>query len=103
MKKFNKLVSKILIENGFNLSTQSNNETYYFAKETTFGLLKITIHNEKSKIYSIFMRFDTFFNKEIFRERFSLIGFNEYSLKWNLHDTDENSIINNLNSRLKNS
>lgn len=102
MKKFNKLVSKILIENGFDLLPQSDNETYYFAKETTFGLLKITIHNEKSKIYSIFMRFDTFFNKEIFRETFGLNGFNEHSWKWNLHDIDENSIINNLNNRLKN-
>lgn len=74
--------------------------------ETIWGGLEIHIDpSPKIKIYSVFMRFTekSKFNLPCFIDTFSdYENINKYSLKWNIHNSDPNYVLDLLDMRLNN-
>lgn len=66
--------------------------------DTKFGKLSISLHTDKSGVYSIFMRFDipelAFTAEKIQKDM------NHYSGKWNIHTMEEGEALSLFTNRL---
>ena len=72
--------------------------------DTPFG--KMYVRAEKSsniELYSVFMRFVEDFDIELFYKVFSKHeNINKFSKKWNIHNTDYDYVLTELDERLNN-
>jgi len=101
MESFNKKVVKILYEviepTDIKLDTYISSMISY-SINTKYGKLSISLHTNKSEVYSIFIRFDiprlAFSDEEIRNEM------NHYSGKWNIHMMEEGEALLLFTDRL---
>ena len=100
MDSFNKKVINILnktIEK-YDIKPKLGNGMSTIDIDTKFGKLSISLHTDKSEVYSIFMRFDiprlAFSDEEIRRDM------NHYSGKWNIHSMEEGEALLLFTDRL---
>ena len=68
--------------------------------ETKYGELSISLHNDKSEVYSIFMRFN---DPKLANQDPEIKGvMNSWSGKWNIHMMDEGAALLELEDRIRN-
>lgn len=60
-------------------------EPLTFTKKTQYGKLRVWLETDKSAVFSVYMRFETFTNFVAFRRLFGVESFNQHSWKWNIH------------------
>jgi hypothetical protein len=101
---FNKKLQKIFDKFGVE---KSNDFMYEFALKTPYGTLLIDPRNEpdKGRLWTIFMRFDSDWDKDALVEQLSgfgggLICLNQYSGKWNIHNSVSDEALKSLEWRL---
>ena len=99
MEKFNKRVEKIVLALGGTVSPPFD---YRWTLKTKAGDLLITVHEaESSKLFSIFCRFeDPILANEILKES-NKGNLNKHSGKFNFHRQDQEQIIEEFTSSLK--
>ena len=83
-------------------ATSKDGEVYYTF--TPFGVIRISLSADgRNKLYSVFMRFMDDFDINLFYRYFSRHeSINRFSKKWNLHNSDPDYILNELDERLNN-
>lgn len=89
--KFNKKLEKIFKQFGVE---QVRDDIYRFSLKTPYGTLLIHPDNkpDKGRLWTIFLRFDSDWNKEALFEQLSgfgggMLSLNKYSGKWNIHQS----------------
>jgi len=98
---FLKQANKILSEYDCKPSTYLG---YTMERQTEYGLLYIRVDPEtmKGNLFSIYMKFaPEGFNKEEFMRAFLTDKFNQHSYKWNIHRTNKDIAIRDLENRLE--
>lgn len=82
----------------------SNYLSYTMQRQTEYGILYIKVDPDtmKGKLFSIYMKFDeSGFNREEFMRAFLTEKFNQHSYKWNIHTTNKDIALHQLENRLK--
>ena len=94
---FNKKLQKIFDKFGVE---KSNDFMYEFALKTPYGTLLIDPRNEadKGRLWTIYMRFDSDWDKDALIEPLSyssggLLTLNKYSGKWNIHYSESEDAL----------
>ena len=97
MISFNKKVEKILKSLVDDVSFKSLISSHIECIiETKYGKLNISLHDDKSEVYSIFMRFD---NPELIKD-IDDRSMNKYSGKWNIHTWSEEEALGEFEKRI---
>jgi hypothetical protein len=102
-KDFNKEFKTICLEHGFEAESEYEGQVR-FVGETPFGKIQvISDPSPKIKLYTIFFKFLEDFDVEFFYRYFSKNeGINRHSKKWNLHNSDSDYVLSELDERLNN-
>ena len=96
LKVFLQDTERILLNNKYRRTTidLKHHLGYEWHKDTKYGKLYINPNNATSKVYSIFGRFD---DPVKAKDILTLFGGNIYSGKCNIHTTDKDEAIRQLN------
>jgi len=101
---FNKKLEKVFAKFGVE---KSDDYMYKFALNTPYGTLLIDPRNEpdRGKLWTIFMRFDSDWDKDALVEQLSgfgggLLCLNQYSGKWNIHNSESDEAIKRFEHRM---
>lgn len=100
MVSFNKKVEQILFDimgtENVKLKPDNNYSSMkHYMINTIYGQLNISLHSDKSEVFSIFMRFETPSSVKDHPEM------NQFSGKWNIHTSDEIDALDQFEERLK--
>lgn len=98
-RNFAKQANAIILNHGAESVSKSAHD-YQYKLNTVFGVLNIRIDQDCSIMFSVFMKFETFSGP--FYEFFSNQEINSFSYKWNLHSSDDDYILNELEERFSN-
>lgn len=67
--------------------------------ETKYGKLNIILDNDKSEVYSIFMRFEEGWDTQLIKD-IDDRSLNKYSGKWNIHTWSEEEALGEFEKRI---
>jgi hypothetical protein len=98
MVSFNKKVEDILFtvmgKENVKLKPDNYGSMKHYIINTIYGQLNISLHSDKSEVFSIFMRFETPNSVKDHPEM------NQYSGKWNIHTSEEIDALEQFEERL---
>lgn len=102
-KDFNKKIKDICIERGYKFEPQYEGQIRYVG-ETPFGKIQIiSSPSPRIKLYTVYMRFLEDFEIDYFFRYFSKNEtINRGSKKWNIHNSNEDYVLNEVDERLNN-
>lgn len=92
MAKFDKKVEKLVLQLGGKETYKWESSTGWTI-ETKAGKLDVSVHHDKSSIYSIFCRFDDPKKAVEVLTPTNASNLNKHSGKWNYHMSDEKEIL----------
>ena len=99
-KDFNKEIKNINAMHGINLLTDKTS-----VLDTVFGKLYITFDMDfKRNCHAVFIRFKDMKKIDFFKEyiKGKYQSFNNHSHKWNIHGSNLNDVVNDLEERVSN-
>lgn len=102
-KDFNKEIKEMCLIYGYVFKPSYNGQIRYVGN-TPFGEVElISVPTPKLKLYTVFMRFLEDFEIEYFFKYFANDGaINAHSKKWNLHDSNPEYVLDEVDMRLSN-
>jgi hypothetical protein len=101
MDSFNEKVISILTDEFGNIEPEYYNTSMTrYVIDSKYGKLRISLHNDKSELYSIFMQFMNP-SSIIFGSLDIPSEMNPYSGKWNIHTMDEAEALLEFEKRIK--
>lgn len=100
LESFNKKCIELILKAGGVLTPKFPNHQRYEIK-TPFGVLSVTLDNDTSFVYIIYMQFLDEFDLKNFLIEFQSSNINQFSHKWNIMETYSEHAFEILKQRLE--